>query len=83
MKTYVNLWNLTEFFLNKVSERSCREYKNTYFMLNRFSPKIIPSWDNAEIYGTVGQAIDDNIIWHRKDVICMLDNYDKSTDTHS
>jgi hypothetical protein len=35
----------------------------------------------VEKYGRVRQATDDNIIWRRKDVICMLDNKGKNRDT--
>jgi hypothetical protein len=34
----------------------------------------------VEKYGTAGQATDDNAIRHRKDVICMPDNYVKFRD---
>jgi len=40
---------------------------------NSFShPKFMPCI-SVEKYGTARQAADDNIIWHRKDVICILE----------
>jgi hypothetical protein len=31
----------------------------------------VPLWDTVEKYGTAKQAPDDDIIWRRKDAICM------------
>ena len=40
MKTYVNLYYLTQFFLEReiLQEKSCRENPNTHFMFKMFSP---------------------------------------------
>jgi len=40
-------------------------------------------WDKVEKCCTARQATDDNTIQCRKDAICMLDNEEMNTDTHS
>jgi hypothetical protein len=42
-----------------------------------YPPKMVPSWDNVEKYGTAGQATDDNIIWRMR-IACWLT---EATDT--
>jgi len=39
-----------------ISDRCCRKYQNTHFMLNNFSPsKMCRLWDNVEKYGMRGR----------------------------
>jgi len=40
-------------------------------------------WDNVKEYGTARQVPNDNIIQRMKDVIWMLNNWDKNTHTHT
>ena len=47
-----------------VSDKSCREHQNTYFMFNKFFWKACHLWDNAEKYGTARQGTYVNTIWH-------------------
>ena len=58
--------------MKNVSDKSCRENQNTYFIFYIFisitssSPpqkKKCRLWDNVEKYRIDGQAIDDNTIW--------------------
>jgi len=37
----------------------------------------------VEEYGTARHVTDDNIMLHRKDVISLLGNWGKNTDTHT
>ena len=48
-----------------------------------FSLRSRRLWDDVEKYGTAIQATDGNIIRRRKDAICVADNRNSSTDTHS
>jgi hypothetical protein len=64
MQTYVHL----RYYLSKlssewdVSDRSCRETQNTYFVFNNFFRKSCLLWDKVQKYGRARQAIDENII---------------------
>jgi hypothetical protein len=50
--------------MENVSENSCRENENTYYVLSHFFPKkVCHLRDNVEKYGRSGQATDDNITW--------------------
>jgi hypothetical protein len=50
--------------MRNVSDKICRENQNTHFMPHKFlSQKYFLLLDNVEGYGTVLQAIDDNITW--------------------
>jgi hypothetical protein len=50
--------------MRNVSDESCRESQNTYFVFsNFFFLKIVPLWDSMGKYGTAGQARD-NKIWY-------------------
>ena len=51
-------------------------------MYKDYFPKIVPLGDNVEKCGTVRQATDGKVRVHRRDAICVLDNYGKITDTH-
>ena len=57
--------NILDEFVRKLKSKY---YEKTYF------PKILPSLENVEKYGTARQATDECIIWHRRDVICVLSN---------
>jgi len=60
------------------------ENQNTHFVFNIFFfGKSCLIWDNVEKYGTVRGTTRDNVILHRKDVISMLHNKGKNTDTYS
>ena len=48
--------------MRNVSNKSCRENQNTYFMLNNFSRKSCRLWDDVEKYGRAGEATGDDII---------------------
>jgi hypothetical protein len=49
-----------------------------------FSPENLTVYEiMRKKYCTARWATDDNIIRRRKDAFCMLDNYDKNTDTYS
>jgi hypothetical protein len=66
--------------LPKISDKSCRDYENTYFMFNNFfSRKSQHLWNNVEKYGRAGQATDDDILRH----MCTACWITKATDTHS
>ena len=44
-------------------------------MFNNFLfQKLCHLWDNVEKYGTARKATHDNIVPHKKDVLCKLDN---------
>jgi len=65
--------------MKNFSHKICTENQNTQFIFNNFSRKSCPLWDNVEIYITVGQATNDNVIW-RMSFACWIT---KATDTHS
>jgi len=65
--------------LRNVSDRSCRENRNTHFVFRNFPPKIVPFMRNVEKYDRAGQATDDNIIRHMR-IACWIT---KATDRHS
>jgi hypothetical protein len=48
--------------MRNVSDKSCRENKNTHFIFSNIFPKIVRFLDNVEKYDIAGQATDDNII---------------------
>ena len=52
-------------------------------MFNNIFPKFVSFVRYVQKYGVTRQATDHTTIWHRKDAICMPDNYGKNTDTHS
>jgi hypothetical protein len=68
MNTNTHFWSyLPKFFLEwevwTVSDKSCRENRNTHFVFS-FPPPPPKSrclWDNVEKYCTMGQATDDNM----------------------
>jgi hypothetical protein len=47
--------------MRNVSDKSCRENQNTQFVFGNIFRKSRHLRDNEEIYGTSGQATDDNI----------------------
>jgi len=53
-------WNLL--IMRNVSDKSCRENKNTHFVFSNFLSFFLSCrlWDNVEKYGTTGQAAGDN-----------------------
>jgi hypothetical protein len=63
--------------MRNVSEKSCRENQDTYYMFNNFFSKIVPFMNYVEKYGTARQATDDNII-RRMRFACWIP---KITDT--
>jgi len=66
--------------MGNVSDKSCRESKNSCFKYNNFFPrKWCPIRDTEEKYGTVRQVTDDNII-RRMRISCWVT---KATDIHS
>ena len=73
MKTNIYFFIISRSFLlrmRNVSDKSCREIKNTHFMFNNFFPKIVPFMGYVEKYCRAGQATDDNM----DHALCMLDN---------
>ena len=67
MKTDINFW-LVLLNMKIVSEESCRETQNTYFLPNNSCRKSSRLWDNVEKCGRPGQATDDNM----EHALCML-----------
>ena len=64
MKTNLHFWSYLaqfflewEMFLTKVVDKS----KHTFYDQKLFSPKIVPLWDNVEMYYTAGQGTGDNM----------------------
>jgi hypothetical protein len=59
--------------MRNLSDRSCRENQNTYFMFNNFFffRKSCLLWDNLEEFCSVGQNIDRNII-RRMRLACWI-----------
>jgi hypothetical protein len=49
--------------MRNVSDKSCRENQNTYFMFNNVFAKTVPFMRYVEKCDTARQAADDNIIW--------------------
>ena len=55
---------LIRLLMRNVSDKSCRENKNTHFMSNNFFfRKSRRLWDNMKKYRRAGQTTDDDIIW--------------------
>jgi len=53
--------------MRNVSDKSCREDQNTYFMFNIFFfENSAFCGNNVEKYCRVGQATDDNITWRMR-----------------
>jgi hypothetical protein len=81
------LYDLSRWILlkmQKVSNKTCRENQNTYFVFTKFfPPKSCRLWDNVEKYGTAGAATDNNIIRRMKNAICMPSNWGNDTNTHA
>ena len=69
------------FRMRNVSDKMCRENRNTCFVFHNFFPSRKPCrlWDNAEKCGTARQAAGDNVI-RRMRFACWIT---KATDTHS
>jgi len=62
--------------MRNVSDKSCRENRNTHFVFNSTPPsppKMVPFMRQCEKKCRAGQATDDNIT--RRMRICMLDTY--------
>jgi hypothetical protein len=59
--------------MRNVSDRICRENRNTHFIFNNvsFFRKSCNLWDNVEKYSISGQATDDNMAHAH----CVLDTY--------
>jgi len=55
--------------MKNVSDKSCREYQNMYFMFSNFFLKLCCLWDNVEKCSRAGWATDDSVAH----VHCMLD----------
>jgi len=49
-------WTLI--IMRNVSDKSCREHQNTHIIIQNIFPKVLPLWDNEEVYGTATQATD-------------------------
>jgi hypothetical protein len=47
--------------MRNVSDESCRENENTFYVQLLFPQKSYHLWDNVEKYGRDGKATDDNI----------------------
>jgi hypothetical protein len=79
--TFMVIFRLIITIMRHVSEKkSCRENHNTHFIFSILPPRIsCHLWENIEKYVTARQAIEDNIIRCRKDMICVPNN----TGTHS
>jgi len=54
--------------MKNISDKLCRETRNTYFMLNNFFRKWCPLWDNVEKQCRAGQTTNDNMAY----TLCML-----------
>jgi len=49
--------------MRNVSDKTCRESQNTYFMFsNFFFQKSCPLWDNVGKYGRAGEATGNNVL---------------------
>jgi len=46
--------------MRNVVDKICKGNQNTRIVFNNCFQKIVPLWDNVEIYCKAGQAIDDN-----------------------
>jgi hypothetical protein len=72
---FLRIFNITN-----VSDKAVEKFKTRVLVSIMFFPKKpCLLWDNAEKYGTAGQATDDNII-RRMRFACRIT---KATDTHS
>ena len=60
-----------------------RENQKTHCTFSTPLRKLCLLWDNEEKYGTARYFRQDNILWRRKDVICMPYNQGKNTDINS
>ena len=57
--------------MRSVSDKSCRENRNTHFVISDFFfSKIVPYLENVEKYCRAEQATDDSMAYAH----CMLDN---------
>ena len=65
--------------MRNVSNKSCRESQNTYFICKIFSVNLCHSWDNVENYSTARQAVDGSMEWH-KHIECWII---KATNPHT
>jgi hypothetical protein len=53
---------------------SDKKIQNTRFVFNKYFPKFVPLQDYVGKYSGIKEAMDNNIIQHRKGAPCMLDN---------
>jgi len=85
MKTSVNLWYLTEFFLEwKMFQTKVVKTIRTHILCSvTFFQKSCHLWNNVENYGRGIQATYDNIMLYRKYMIYMPDNSGMNTDIYS
>ena len=66
-------------WMRNVSDETCRENKNSHFVLNNAFRKLFSLRDNTEKCGRTRHATDDNII-RRMRIACWVP---KTTNTHS
>ena len=66
--TVISRWILLS--TRNISNKSCTENQNAYFIFNNVFPKPCRLLDNVEKYGRARQAKDDSAAH----AICMLDN---------
>jgi hypothetical protein len=62
--------------MRNISDKSCREIQNTYFMVRKCVPKIFPLVRQCGKYGSYNQnrpQMKTYLIQWRKDAICMPD----------
>jgi len=57
--------------MRNVSNKICREYQNTHFILTNFFSKILPFVRYLEKCCWAGKATDNNIIWRMR-IACKL-----------
>ena len=62
-----------------VSDKQCRENRNTNFIFKNVFRRSCSLWDNVEKYGTARQATDGNITWRMR-FACRVT---KATNTHT
>ena len=67
----ISLW--FPFRMRNVSDKSCRENRNTHFLFSNFffPQKLCRLWDNVEKYGSAGQATDDSVM-RRMRIACWM-----------
>jgi len=72
-----SLWILLR--IRNISDKICRENRNTRFVFNKFVWKSCHLWDNVEKYCRARQAADENVMWRMR-FACWIT---KAKDTHS